>query len=126
MATYLKNVSQEQPLLFVINDLHWADDSSLLLLEFLAREIASSPLMIVGTYRDVEVRGDHFLNRVLGNLARESHFQRMQLGGLSLQETGELVQAGSGVAVTDDAVSTLYGRTEGNPCLSARWSRRSA
>ena len=115
VATYLKNVSQEQPLLFVINDLHWADDSSLLLLEFLAREIASSPLMIIGTYRDVEVRGDHFLNRVLGNLARESHFQRMQLGGLTRKETGELVEAGSGITVSEDGVTTLFGRTEGNP-----------
>ncbi|MCH7737872.1 MAG: AAA family ATPase [Chloroflexi bacterium] len=115
VATFFKNVSQEQALLFVIDDLHWADDSSLLLLEFLAREITASPVMIVGTYRDVEVTGDHLLNRILGNLARENHFQRMQLGGLSQQETGELVEAGSGVTVTEDAVSTLYRRTEGNP-----------
>ena len=115
VATFLKNVSQEQPLLFVIDDLHWADDSSLLLLEFLAREIATSPVMIIGTYRDVEVTGDHLLNQVLGNLARENHFQRMQLGGLTRKETGELVEAGSGITVSEDGVTTLFGRTEGNP-----------
>jgi DNA-binding CsgD family transcriptional regulator len=115
VATFLKNVSQEQPLLFLIDDLHWSDDSSLLLLEFLAREIAASPVLIVGTYRDVEVTGEHLLNRILGNLARENHCHRMQLGGLTQPETRELVEAGSGVAVEEDAVSSLYRRTEGNP-----------
>ena len=42
----------------------------MLLLEFLAREIAASPLMVVGTYRDVEISGDHALSQALGSLVR--------------------------------------------------------
>ena len=57
ITTFLKKVNRSQPLLLVLDDLHWADESSLLLLEFLAREISSSRTMVVGTYRDREVTG---------------------------------------------------------------------
>jgi len=57
ITTFLKKVNRSQQLLLVLDDLHWADESSLLLLEFLAREISSSLTMVVGTYRDREVTG---------------------------------------------------------------------
>ena len=47
IATFLKNAAQSQPLMVVLDDLHWADKSSLLLLEFLAREIQPSPLVLL-------------------------------------------------------------------------------
>ena len=115
ITTFLKNLSRSQPLVLVLDDLHWADGSSLLLLEFLAREIAANPVMVVGTYRDDEVSGSHPLAQTLGNLVREPHFQRVTLGGLSRQEVGEFVQARAGVSVAETAVDTLYQRTEGNP-----------
>ena len=115
ITTFLKNISRSQPLVLVLDDLHWADESSLLLLEFLAREISASPVMIVGAYRDNEVSGSHPLVQTLGSLVREPHFQRVQLGGLSRVEVGELVEARVGVSVADTAVDTLYQRTEGNP-----------
>ena len=49
IATFLKKSSQNQPLVLVLEDLHWADESSLLLLEFLAPEIRSSPILLLGT-----------------------------------------------------------------------------
>jgi len=115
VATFLKNAAQSQPMLFVVDDLHWADESSLLLLEFLAREIAASPLLILGTYRDVEVTGRHPLSQTLGNLVRERHFRRVQLGGLTQQEVGEFVEASKGVTLPGDALETIHSRTEGNP-----------
>jgi len=115
LTTFLKNASQDQPILFVMDDLHWADEPSLLLLEFLSKEISRSPLLIVGTYRDLELTRDHPLTRTLGSLARESRFQRVKLGGLTCQEIRELVEARSGIALAEDAVSTLHRRTEGNP-----------
>ena len=54
ITTFLKNAAQSQPLMLVLDDLHWADKPSLLLLQFLALEIASNRLLVVGTYRDVE------------------------------------------------------------------------
>ena len=115
MATFLKNVSQERPLVFVVYDLHWAAESSLLLLEFLTREISASSVMVLGTYRDVEVTGRHPLSRILGNLVRERHFRRVQLGGLTQQEVGEFVEANAGVTLASDVLETIHNRTEGNP-----------
>ena len=66
ITTFLKNVSRSQPLVLVLDDLHWADESSLLLLEFLAREITSSPVLVVAAYRVNEVSGDHPLAKALG------------------------------------------------------------
>ncbi len=53
-------------MVIVLDDLHWADEPSLLLLKFAAREIGSSGLLVVGTYRDVELGRHHPLARVLG------------------------------------------------------------
>ena len=115
LATFLKNTAQSQPLLFVVDDLHWADAASLLMLEFLVREIAASPLLVLGTYRDVEVTGSHPLSQTLGNLVRERHYRRVHLEGLTQQEVGEFVEASKGVTLPDDALETVHRRTEGNP-----------
>ncbi|PKB63685.1 MAG: hypothetical protein BZY80_06015 [SAR202 cluster bacterium Io17-Chloro-G2] len=115
ITTFFKNVSRRHPLMLILDDLHWADESSLLLLEFLAREISGDSLMVVGTYRDNEVTGSHPLAQTLGSLVREDNFQRVRLAGLSRREVGEFVEARVGVAVSDAAVETLHRRTEGNP-----------
>ena len=83
ITTFLKNAAQRQPLMLVLDDLHWADRSSLLLLEFLAREIGSSRLLLVCSYRDVEVSRRHPLSQTLGALVREQLFHRVQLDGLT-------------------------------------------
>ena len=114
-TNFLKNISYRQPLVLVLDDLHWADEPSVQLLEFLAREIATSPLIVVGTYRDVEITGKHPLAQALGSLVREENFHRVQLTGLSRQEVGEFVDGRAGTAVADSVVDTLYQRTAGNP-----------
>ena len=86
VTTFLKNVAQRQPLMLVLDDLHWADRSSLLLLEFLAPEIEASPLLVAGAYRDVEVSRSHPLSQTLGALVREQLFHRVQLDGLNREE----------------------------------------
>ena len=115
VVTFLKNVAQDRPLVFVVDDLHWADSSSLLMLEFLVREIAASPVFVLGTYRDVEVTGSHPMSQTLGNLVREQHFRRVQLGGLTRQEIGKFVEGHKGVNLSDDILDMIHSRTEGNP-----------
>ncbi len=112
---FLKNAAAAQPLMLVLDDLHWADKSSLLLLQFLARELADAPLFVLGTYRDVEVDQKHPLAEVLGQLAREPVSARLHLGGLSTQAVVDLVEATG--AQTDDAnlAEQVYDHTEGNP-----------
>ncbi|MFQ6026140.1 MAG: AAA family ATPase [Dehalococcoidia bacterium] len=115
VSTFLKNAAQSQSLLLVLDDLHWADQSSLLLLEFLAREIQSSPLLVLGTYRDVEVSRRHPLSETLGSLIREQRFLRVQLPGLAQQEVEQLIQRASAVSPPPGLSVTIHQRTEGNP-----------
>ncbi|MEE8162362.1 MAG: AAA family ATPase, partial [Acidobacteriota bacterium] len=115
MSTFLKNLAQGQPLLFIVDDLHWADSSSLLMLEFLVREIAASPVLVLGTYRDAEVPATHPMSQTLGNLVRERHFRRVQLSGLTREEVGEFVEGHKGVNLSGDILEMIHSRTEGNP-----------
>ena len=99
----------------ILDDLHWADRASLLLLQFLAREIGESRLLIVGTYRDVGLSRQHPLSETLAQLTREPMFQRKLLGGLSQEDTGPFIEATAGIRPPQQLVDTIYGHTEGNP-----------
>ncbi|HEU4759636.1 MAG TPA: protein kinase, partial [Dehalococcoidia bacterium] len=83
ITTFLKNAAKAQPLILVLDDLHWADKPSLLMLQFLARELRGARLMVLGTYRDVELKRQHPLAQTLGELNREGLSQRILLRGLS-------------------------------------------
>ena len=115
ITTFLKNASQPQPLMLVLDDLHWADRSSLLLLEFLARELGSSRLLLVGCYRDTELSRQHPLAETTARLSREPVFRRQVLGGLGQDELGRFVEATTGVQSSQELTNTLHARTEGNP-----------
>jgi predicted ATPase len=76
IATFLKSAAQSQPLMLVLDDLHWADKPSLLLLQFLARQLGESHLLAVGCYRDLELSRQHPLSEALAQLSRLPVFQR--------------------------------------------------
>ena len=59
ITTFLRTASQRQPLVLMLDDLHWSDKPSLMLLQFLVRELANTRLLIIGTYRDVELNRQH-------------------------------------------------------------------
>ena len=120
ITTFLKNVAQKQPLMLVLDDLHWADKPSLLLLQFLARELdpsQSGRLLVVGCYRDMELSRQHPLSETLAQLSRSSSggFQRVLLRGLDYEDTAQLIEARAGVEPTEELVEILYSHTEGNP-----------
>jgi DNA-binding CsgD family transcriptional regulator len=119
ITTFLKNVAQSQPLLLVLDDLHWADRSSLLLLQFLARQLVSSRLLVVGCYRDVEVSRQHPLSETLAQLSRELVFQRKPLRGLSQEDTRRFIEAAAGIQPSSGLVEAIYAHTEGNPFFMA-------
>ncbi len=115
ISTFLKNAALSQPLMLVLEDLHWADRSSLLLLEFLARELRSSSILVVGTFRDVDVSRRHPLAQTLGGLIRETGFLRVQLTGLTLPEVGQFLRTTLSESQSTSLVQAIHRRTEGNP-----------
>ena len=85
ITAFLKGASGAQPIVLMLDDLHWADKPSLLLLEFVAREVSAARLLLVGTYRDMELNRRHPLAQTLGELTRERLFERVLLRGLSVE-----------------------------------------
>lgn len=115
IASFLKRSSQDRPLLLILDNLHWADGSSLRLLQFLAQEIADTRLLILGTYRDADLTREHPLFDTLGDLTRQRLFSRVLLRGLSSDEVGQVIESASGVVPPSDLISTVHAQTEGNP-----------
>ena len=69
-----------RPTLFVLEDLHWADEATLDVLLLLVRRAATVPTLVVGTYRDDGLERSHPLRRVLGELATTQGVRRLQIG----------------------------------------------
>ena len=107
--------------MLILDDLHWADTPSLLLLEFLARDMAEAPVLVLGTYRDVEVHWGDPLARTLGDLLRRSHVSHLPLAGLSVADVARMiaVTSGSGTAGPgprrETPATRVHEETEGNP-----------
>lgn len=103
------------PLVVVIEDLHWADRSTLDLLTWLARNLADARVLLVVTYRSDEMRRSHPLRPVLAELSRLPHVERVELEPLSEQEIAHLLTAISGGPVPLAVVRQVADRSEGNP-----------
>jgi eukaryotic-like serine/threonine-protein kinase len=115
ITTFLKNASKGAPLMVVLDDMHWADKPSLLLLQFLAKELRGSRLLVLGTYRDVELRRQHPLAQTLGELNRENLSQRVLLRGLTENDVKRFVEVTAGTTPSEALVQAVYRETEGNP-----------
>src|ERR1700728_483428 len=77
VSSLLADAAHLRPLVLFLDDLHWADQSSLLLLRHLARSAKGAPLMVLGTYRPVEVGDEHPLAGALAELRRARMLQRL-------------------------------------------------
>ncbi len=115
VATFLKAASRSRPLMLVLDDLHWADDASLGLLQFVARELGNARVLVVGTYRDVELSRQHPLAETLAELTRERLFTRVLLRGLTAEDIGHFISLTSGVEPPKGLVTAVHTETEGNP-----------
>jgi class 3 adenylate cyclase/tetratricopeptide (TPR) repeat protein len=115
MLEFIERAADERPLMLVLEDLHWADESTLLLLEYLAPHLAEMPVLMVGTYRDVEVRPSSPLAGVLNQLVRERLVTKVALKELSEGGIAALVRGLAGEEPPVDVVRAIYTQSEGNP-----------
>src|SRR5215475_5724616 len=115
VTMFLRAVVATELLVVVVDDLHWADNESLLLLAFVARELRDQRLLVLGTYRETELRQAAAAARVLGDLARSSH--RLTLTGLTGDNVAQYVLAACGRAPAPDTVEAILRATDGNAFL---------
>jgi DNA-binding SARP family transcriptional activator/tetratricopeptide (TPR) repeat protein len=121
IAALLREAGSERPVAVFLDDLHVADPPSVLLLRFMAAELAQAPVLIVAAYRDDEV--DATLGATLADLSREASVHRVALGGLDQAATALLLELTTGVAPDPALVAQVYARTDGNPLFGVEIGR---
>jgi DNA-binding SARP family transcriptional activator len=112
---FLRSASERRPLVLVLDDLHAADVPSLLLLQFVARALGATRIMVVGAYRNVDPLPRARLTETLAELAREPVTRRLSLAGLSASEIAEYVEVTAARLASHRLTTSLHVRTQGNP-----------
>ena len=114
ISSFFARASTHCPLLIVLDNLHWAHPSSLLLLNFLATSIEDQRILIVGTYRNQDITRGHPLIHALGDLNRLDHFDRLILRGLTESDIADYIAETCGAHDHDRLAGLIHLHTEGN------------
>jgi tetratricopeptide (TPR) repeat protein len=103
------------PVLIILEDLHWADEATLLLLEYLAGYLSDMAVLMVGTYRDVELPARPMLARTLDGLLRQRRLRRIALPRLPESDVARMLEAMSGQTPPVAVTGAVHAETDGNP-----------
>ncbi len=119
---WLEALADDRQVIIVLDDLQWADPSSLDLLEQVAAAAPAARLLVIGGYRHDEIDTDHLprLTQV------SSHADRIHIGGLPPHEVRDLVIALGGSTITEEQAATLHRRTGGHPLFVTELARLAA
>ena len=112
---FLRRASDRRPLVLILDDLHAGDAPSLLLLQFLARELGSMHVLLLAAMRDVDPIPGAALAATLAEVAREPVTRRVSLTGLAQADVAEYVQLAAAEIASPALTSALYAETDGNP-----------
>jgi DNA-binding SARP family transcriptional activator len=117
-AQFLRNASTARPIVLALDDLHAADAPSLLLLRFVARELGSTRMLVLGACRNVDPLPGRPLADMLAEIGREPVTRRLELGGLSEPELAEFVASTASEVDAPGLAAELHEQTEGNPLFA--------
>jgi class 3 adenylate cyclase/tetratricopeptide (TPR) repeat protein len=118
VVSWLVDLSAQQPVLLVLDDLHWATRATLILLRHVLRNTAGERMLVIGTYRDSDLDGVHPLASMLVDFRRIPGVDRIEVTGLDEAGVVEFLVAASGQEADDrlrDLARVLLAETEGNP-----------
>ena len=123
VVTLLRDVGRARPIVVVLEDLHAADEASLLLLRHLMDSLADTPALVIATRRESDPAGDPGLAATVAELARSRRYRDLPLGGLEPDEVGQLVRALGATGAPAALVASIRNRTEGHPFFVAELAR---
>ena len=113
--SFVKRGTRVTPQVLLLDDLHWADDSTLLLLQHVTQHTSEIPLLIVGTYRDVDLDVARPFAKMLEAFTRQRLAHKVALRRLPETDVSEMLQALSGQSPPAPLVTAVFAETEGNP-----------
>ena len=117
VADLLSVASREAPLLLVLEDIHWADVPTLLLLRHLTRTAGEARILVVATYRDVGETAASDLTETLTEVRRSDATTLVHLAALGVEEVAEFVRRNTGVEPADELASAIVDLSGGNAFL---------
>jgi len=126
VAGLLEEAGAQEPLLLILDDLHWADAPTLSLLRHVVGAGSSMNVMIVGAFRDSELSPDHPLASLLAALHREQGIQRIELSGLDPEDVRALMESAAGQELDEDGrtlAAEITRETAGNPFFTEEMLR---
>jgi tetratricopeptide (TPR) repeat protein len=115
VVAFCQALCDRAPLLLVLEDAHWADSGSLALLRHLARRTRRQPLLLVATYREVELDQTRPFQEVLLDLSRERLATRLRLARLDREGTRDMLAVLFAQEISSEFLAGIYTETEGNP-----------
>jgi hypothetical protein len=115
VTEFLSHAANVQPMMVVLEDLHDADKGTLDMLTHVSRHLAGTRLLLVGTYRDVEVDRSHPLSAALAELRRVSTHGRVLLRGLNADEVKRMLESITREEIPWGLAEAVHRQTEGNP-----------
>ncbi len=113
--TTIRKMAEEKPILVVIEELHWADKSTLLAFRYISERIKDMPMILIGTYRPEESVDFDLLDDTIHHLGQREKAEKMELGPFDLEETKEKVNSIVSDTFSDHFIETLHNKTRGNP-----------
>ena len=117
VLSLLERIAADQPLLVVLEDLHWADRSTLDLAAYLVQALRGVPVALLVTYRSDELHRRHPLRSLVVGWERMRSVRHLELSRFDLDEVRELTTAILGSAPGESVVETVFSRSEGNAFL---------
>ena len=115
VAAFLSTISMSSPVLLVLDDLHWADPATLLLLKHIVLDPRPASLLILGLYRDNEVAASHPLTLLQADIEHDFRIDRVALGGLEDEAVASMLDEMIHWSPPDAVAKDLRHDTEGNP-----------
>ncbi|MCA1772406.1 MAG: AAA family ATPase [Halomonas sp.] len=110
------NMADQNKLLFVVEDIHWADAATLQCLHYLVRHISKNPIVFIFTLREESLSTGSDLVALLNNLRREEHVRYLSLSRLTIEDTKALLMKSADTKPYADQLGHwLYKETTGHP-----------
>ena len=111
----LLRLAETAPVLFVVDDLHWADDATVGMLRAVSRVALRGRILVVGAYRETDVDRRHPFAQALAILQREVEPTRIALSGLETSDVQSMLERIAEHAVPEELAAMLATETDGNP-----------
>lgn len=110
----LEELASDTTTVMVLEDLHWADQSTRDLLTFLVPNLRAQRLLVIGSYRSDGLARDDPLREVLAEIGRYPHFRRLDLYPFTVHQVADQIELLTGSRPSPEVIDRVYARTQGN------------